>query len=144
MKKLVSLLLMALAVPVAAQDVSLPNINDAIEPQQSAGGEYRLMVEPGLSPMRLNTLHYWKLRLTDAKGRAVDGASINVDGGMPGHGHGLPTVPRVIAGDEPGLYLLRGLRFNMGGAWELKLKIDDGERNDQVHLQFMVTDTTGS
>ncbi|NNM21675.1 MAG: hypothetical protein HKO55_10420, partial [Gammaproteobacteria bacterium] len=58
MKKLVSLLLMALAVPAAAQDVSLPNINDAIEPQQSAGGEYRLMVEPGLSPMRLNTLHY--------------------------------------------------------------------------------------
>ena len=135
--------LTALAALASAQDVALPDVNAALGPQQSASGLYRLSVEPGLKPMRLNKLHHWNLQLRDARNRAVSGASIAVDGGMPGHGHGLPTSPRVVAGDKPGQYVLRGMRFNMSGVWELKLNIRDGDNSDQVHLQFVVTDTTG-
>jgi hypothetical protein len=61
--------------------------------------------------------------ITDANGRAVEGATISVDGGMPEHGHGLPTRPRVTRSHGNGAYQVEGVRFNMGGWWELRLAI---------------------
>jgi hypothetical protein len=63
---------------------------------------------------------------------AVDGARIAVDGGMPQHGHGLPTQPRVTAELGEGAYQIDGVRFNMGGWWELKFAIASGAGTDTV------------
>lgn len=148
MNKLIGTLALALlagfAVNATAQDENLPNVNSALSVQKSVNGLFSVAVEPGLKPMRLNKLHYWNLRLSDADNKLVSGAKIRVDGGMPGHGHGLPTSPRVLAGDKPGEYILKGLRFNMGGVWQLKLDIDDGERKDLLEFRFVVTDSTGN
>ena len=55
-----------------------------------------------------------------------------VDGGMPQHGHGLPTQPRVTRTSADGLYEIEGLRFSMGGWWEVKLAIDSPAGKDNV------------
>jgi len=64
-----------------------------------------------------------RISVRDAEGRAIDQAQISVDGGMPQHGHGLPTRPRVTRNLGDGMYEIEGVRFNMGGWWEFKLAI---------------------
>lgn len=126
-----------------AQETEFPNVNSDLSVQNSQNGIFALHVEPALRPMRLNAMHFWTLRLSDADNKTVSGAKITVDGGMPGHGHGLPTTPRVTPGDAPGEYILKGLRFNMSGVWQLKLDIHHGERSDQLQFSFVVEDATG-
>ena len=91
-------------------------------PRTSAEGRYvaTLATPQPLRPRKLLTV---RVTLRDADGRAVDGAQISVDGGMPQHGHGLPTRPRVTGNPGDGVYEIEGLRFNMGGWWELRLAI---------------------
>ena len=65
-------------------------------------------------------------------GVGIDRAIIAVDGGMPEHGHGLPTKPRVTRQLGGGVYEIEGVRFNMGGWWELKLSISTPDGTDHV------------
>jgi len=64
-----------------------------------------------------------RVTVRDAEGRAIDEAQISIDGGMPQHGHGLPTRPRVTRNVGDGIYEIEGVRFNMGGWWEFTLAI---------------------
>jgi hypothetical protein len=70
--------------------------------------------------------------ISDSAGHTVDGATIAVDGGMPQHGHGLPTRPRVTTSLGGGRYEIAGVRFNMGGWWELSLDITSSVGSDKV------------
>jgi hypothetical protein len=70
--------------------------------------------------------------ITDADGKAIDGARVAISGGMPQHGHGLPTSPSVTGSLGDGRYQIEGLRFNMGGWWELRLAIDAAAGADDV------------
>ena len=83
-------------------------------------------------PLRLRMLQAFAVRIVDANGRPIDGASIAVDGGMPEHNHGLPTQPRVTKSLGGGVYEIDGVRFSMGGWWELKLAIDSPAGADSV------------
>ena len=65
-------------------------------------------------------------------------ARIAVDGGMPQHGHGLPTRPRVTRELGDGSYLLEGMKFSMTGWWEIKLAIDAAEGTDKVTFNTVV------
>ncbi|HEY0157610.1 MAG TPA: FixH family protein [Thermoanaerobaculia bacterium] len=100
-------------------------------PRTSAQGLYTATLEPAesLRPRKMQTV---RVALRDSAGRAVDGAALTVDGGMPQHGHGLPTRPRVTQSLGDGVYVIEGVRFNMGGWWELKLAIDGKAGSDQV------------
>jgi hypothetical protein len=64
--------------------------------QASATQLYRATFTPAES-IRVGRLHSWKLEVVSASGAAIDNAKITVDGGMPQHGHGLPTKPIVTA-----------------------------------------------
>ncbi|SDZ75912.1 hypothetical protein SAMN05660964_00162 [Thiothrix caldifontis] len=44
---------------------------------------------------------------------------IAVDGGMPSHGHGLPTAPQAIPTGKPGEFRIDGLKYSMPGEWVL-------------------------
>lgn len=92
-------------------------------PRPSAQGRYIATLEPGsqLRPRQMQTV---RVVVTDADGRPVDGAAIVIAGGMPQHGHGLPTRPRVTQGLGGGAYQIEGVRFNMGGWWEFKVVIE--------------------
>ena len=100
-------------------------------PRTSASGTFRATVEP-VEPLRTRKLMSVKLRLEDAEGNALDGATIAVDGGMPQHGHGLPTQPRVTRSLGDGRYQVDGVRFNMGGWWELKFRVATPAGTDSV------------
>ena len=93
-------------------------------------GHYRVSFTSDLDPIVINRMHHWQLEITDREGNAVSGAMVSVDGGMPAHDHGLPTRPQVVAGSDPGRYRLEGLRFHMGGRWEVELTIEVGGMRD--------------
>ena len=91
-------------------------------PRVSASRQFTatLQSDQPLRPRRMQTV---RVAITDAAGVPVDDATIQIDGGMPQHGHGLPTRPRVTRALGNGLYEIEGVRFNMGGWWEFKLAI---------------------
>lgn len=74
------------------------------------------------APVPMLELHRWTITVVDRDGAPVDGARITVMGGMPAHGHGLPTTP-VVRPLGDGRYLIDGLRFNMPGRWVVGFRI---------------------
>ena len=100
-------------------------------PRSSAGGSYVATLEPA-KPLRPRQMQTVRVTVRDAEGRAIDDAQISIDGGMPQHGHGLPTRPRVTKNLGEGMYEIEGVRFNMGGWWEFKLAIAGSRGADTV------------
>lgn len=100
-------------------------------PRASVSGRYTATLQPE-QPLRVRKLQSVVVSIHDSKGRAVESATIAVDGGMPQHGHGLPTRPRVTKNLGEGAYEISGVRFNMGGWWEFKLAITDEAGTDTV------------
>jgi hypothetical protein len=102
-----------------------------VGPRPSATRQFTATLEPDqpLRPRRMQTV---RVAITDAAGRPVDNATIEIDGGMPQHGHGLPTRPRMTRTLGNGLYEIEGVRFNMGGWWEFKLAISAPAGTDIV------------
>jgi hypothetical protein len=80
----------------------------------------------------INQMHSWTLHVETADGQPVENAAILVDGGMPQHGHGLSTVPQVTEYLGNGDYLVEGMKFQMGGWWEVRFDITAGDTNDTV------------
>ena len=100
-------------------------------PRTSAGGRYVATLEPA-RPLRTRQMQTVRLIVRDAEGRAIDEAQISIEGGMPQHGHGLPTRPRVTRSAGDGNYEIEGVRFNMGGWWQFKVAIAGSRGADTV------------
>ena len=100
-------------------------------PRASAGGLYSATLDP-VQPIRVRRMQTMRLSVADAAGRPIEGATIAVDGGMPEHGHGLPTQPKVTRSLGAGVYEVEGVKFNMGGWWEVKFAIAAGASADTV------------
>jgi len=107
--------------------------------KKSASGVYQVELLPPAQAPAINQMHSWKVKLATAEGVPVRGAKFLVDGGMPQHGHGLPTQPRVTREMEAGTYALDGMKFSMTGWWEMKLAIDGPQGADKVTFNTMVT-----
>jgi hypothetical protein len=86
----------------------------------------------------INRMHSWILHIEDEDGLEIEGAMVDVDGGMPEHDHGLPTKPRVIEELGGGDYRLEGMRFHMSGYWEIVVSIttDAGRFEVTIPLQI--------
>lgn len=116
--------LMALAHPPAPSEFGLG-------PRRSANGAYTASLIPD-GELVLRKLQTVRIAVADSTGSPVENAAIVVDGGMPAHGHGLPTQPRVTRTLGNGEYLVEGLRFNMSGWWEIKLDVDGDMGQDRI------------
>jgi hypothetical protein len=108
-----------------------PQSEFGLGPRRSAAGTFTAVLEPSAA-LKVGPLQAVSLRLTDAAGHPVCDAKVALDGGMPQHGHGLPTKPRVSATAVPGVYLVEGLRFNMGGWWDLRFAVSGASARDSV------------
>jgi hypothetical protein len=109
-----------------------PGAEPSAETWTSQRGVYVVQYESLLEPIEINRMHSWTLVVT-RDGAAVEGAEIEVTGGMPAHDHGMPTRPRVTADLGDGRYRLDGIRFHMNGDWEIVLEIlADGSRDTVV------------
>ena len=81
-------------------------------------------IKPNAEPVTVGPIHTWTVEVATADGPAGrDGASISIDGGMPQHGHGLPTEPQVTEELGGGRYKVEGMKFNMPGWWTIKLEV---------------------
>ena len=107
-------------------------------PRTSANGLYVATIETA-APLRKGVLQKVQILVQSANPNgtvtgphAAEGATIMIDGGMPQHGHGLPTAPRVTRSLGGGRYQVEGLKFNMGGWWELRFRITSEAGTDSV------------
>lgn len=104
----------------------------------SAQGRYVVALQLPPSPPAINQIHAWQIQLSSPDGAPVRNARFAVDGGMPQHGHGLPTRPVVSRELSDGTYLLEGMKFSMTGWWEIKLAIDATQGADKVVFNTVV------
>jgi len=86
----------------------------------------------------LSRVHTWTIHVETADGQPVDDATIAVDGGMPQHGHGLPTSPQVTQNLGNGDYLVEGMKFQMPGWWQVRFHISAGTQNDTITFDLTV------
>ncbi|MES2976843.1 MAG: FixH family protein [Pseudomonadota bacterium] len=128
---LASALLSACTTRPVDLDISLDKTTQA--------GLYRISLTPPERPPAINQMHSWKIKLATQDGVAVKGATFMVDGGMPQHGHGLPTQPRITAAFEDGTYTLEGMKFSMSGWWEIKLALAASQGPDTVTFNTVVS-----
>jgi hypothetical protein len=109
-----------------------PKDLDYSRTRTSEAGRYRATIRPPGDTIPRGKLQRWTLHLESTAGAAVDSAVIAVDGGMPQHGHGLPTKPRVTRALGNGDHLVEGMKFNMGGWWVVKFHVDAAAGRDSV------------
>ena len=98
----------------------------------SEAGHYRATIHPQGDSIPQGRLHRWTLHLETVNGAPVDSAKLLVDGGMPQHGHGLPTKPRVTRDLGNGDHLVEGMKFNMGGWWVVKFHVTSAVGADSL------------
>ncbi|MEA2490035.1 MAG: hypothetical protein QOH21_1827 [Acidobacteriota bacterium] len=135
---LAALITLVVAFVVSACSTRPPASQFGFGPRTSAQSRYTATLAPPAQPLKPRRLLKIQVEIRDSAGRPVDGATIDVDGGMPQHGHGLPTKPRVTRSLGDGRYEIEGLRFNMGGWWELRLAVDSPAGADRVIFNLEV------
>ena len=109
-----------------------PITQDVIPYQMTGADRYKVQFDSQVKPIVINQIHSWVMTVRTDDGRCVEGAVITVDGGMPEHDHGLPTVPQVRPGLNDCEYLIEGLRFHMAGLWELSFTIAVDDKTDTL------------
>jgi len=95
-------------------------------------GLYVGTLEPSSAPIPVGTMQSWTVAVTTADGQPVEHAELSIDGGMPQHGHGLPTEPRVTDELGGGRYRIDGMKFNMPGWWTITLEISGAAGTDSA------------
>lgn len=70
------------------------------------------------APPSVGTFQECRLQVDSPQALPAD-LIIAVDGGMPSHGHGLPTAPQAVPTDKPGEFRIDGLKYSMPGEWVL-------------------------
>jgi hypothetical protein len=133
-----SLAAFAAVAALAMAGCSTPRDLDLSLDKASASGLYRVALVPPAQAPAINQLHSWKVKVATPDGTPVHGAVFAVGGGMPQHGHGLPTQPRVTREVADGTYQLDGMKFSMTGWWEVKLDIQGPGGTDKVTFNTVV------
>jgi hypothetical protein len=113
------------------------DLNTSLE-RTTQEGRYVLRLQPPATAPAINQLHAWQVKVSTPDGQPVSHAQIGVDGGMPQHGHGLPTRPRVTRELADGTYLIEGMKFSMTGWWEIKLAVQAAQGADKVTFNTVV------
>jgi len=139
-KRILSLTLSLLAVAASAGCMTTPSDLDLSLTRPTVEKKFVVTLQPPARPAAINQLHAWQVKVDSPAGLPIAHARITVDGGMPQHGHGLPTRPQVTQEPVDGTYLIEGMKFSMTGWWEIKLAIDSPEGADRVTFNTVVTE----
>jgi cytochrome c5 len=88
-------------------------------------------------PPRMGSYASWDVKVTGKDGRPAE-VSLSVRGGMPAHGHGLPSKP-VVRRVGPGAFTVEGLMFNMPGEWVVQFDLHtNGATSDMATKRFVL------
>lgn len=104
----------------------------------SEGGAYRYELEPESGRFPIGELHRWVLTLAMRAGEPFVPQQIQVSGGMPEHGHGLPAAAEVTRHLGGGRFVIDGVLFNMPGEWLLRVSFTGPAGSDVVSHRFTV------
>jgi hypothetical protein len=124
--------------PMMMGEQPVPNSLDTSTSRLSDEGLFQVSWSSDSDVPPLNKIHSWTLHLETADGKPVEGAEILVDGGMPQHGHGLPTSPEVTEDLGGGDYRVEGMKFQMIGAWEVKFDITTNGQSDSITFNLIL------
>jgi len=116
---------------------SVPASLDTSTSLLSDQGLFRISYTSNETAVPLNQIHSWTLHLETADGKPVENAELSVGGGMPQHGHGLPTSPQVTE-IHGGDYLVEGMKFQMLGWWEVRFNISVDGQSDTVTFNLIL------
>lgn len=130
--------LFAAAPLITMSGIARAGIAGLPESATSENGLYRVAIRPETEPAGVGPIHVWLVTVTDPEGKPVEGARIAIDGGMPSHGHGLPTSPEMTQELAPGTYKVDGVKFSMIGDWELRFTIEAEAGTDKAVFAFKV------
>jgi hypothetical protein len=111
---------------------------DLARSRSAEAGRYVVTVAPASDPIPLGSMHAWTVEIRTPDGQPVEAAKIVVDGGMPQHGHGLPSQPAVTRYLGDGLYALEGMKFTMPGWWVLEFDVEGKSGRDGVTFNLML------
>lgn len=111
---------------------------DLARSKNSAKGLYALSIAPEAGEPKQGDMHAWVVTVTTRQGAPVEGAAITVEGGMPEHAHGLPTSPQATAYLGDGRYRIEGVKFSMGGWWQLKLGVTAPAGADEATFNLVL------
>lgn len=115
-----------------------PSDLDLSSTRLSAHEIFKVSFTSKLDPVVINRMHSWELKVETPSGVPVTGAQITIDGGMPQHGHGLPTEPAVIKELGNGRYLVGGMKFSMPGWWVVNFHIQAKDKEDMVTFNLLL------
>lgn len=141
----VLLLLLCLATGAFGSDARIANADDAATwHRQTLDGHYRVELRPADEPLSLTSPGKWRIELKDQSNRSVDAQQLVIMGGMPEHGHGLPTSPRVTRRLGAGSYEIDGVLFNMYGRWDVVVGVAGPAGPDKAEFRFVVEPVSSS
>ena len=131
-------LLLVAGVASAAWMMRVPADLDLSCRKATEAGLYVAEIAPEAEPVTVGPMHSWTVTVQRADGTPLEQVRISVDGGMPQHGHGLPSSPAVTEVLGEGRYLIEGMKFNMPGWWEIDLAIEGPAGADTVTFNLVL------
>lgn len=108
---------------------------------QSKSGRYKVKLV-SQTPIPLNEYQSWTLQVERSDHKRVVLRDLLMDGGMPAHGHDLPSTPKIVWQDHPGRYGINGLLFSMPGNWDLQFLLVDSEGTDLATFSIAAGEAT--
>lgn len=142
-RSLVSLVPLLSALALAGCMTPPANLDLSLS-RPTAEGRYVVTLQPPAVAPAINQFHSWQIKVASPTGVPASDLRIAIDGGMPQHGHGLPTRPLVKTQLADGTYLLEGMKFSMTGWWEIKLALLTPAGPDKVTFNVVVSDPAAS
>lgn len=97
-------------------------------------GHYRVRTRPAEPPVELHVMHDWIVGIELVDPAAPIPTAVRFDGGMPSHGHGFVTQPRVTRNLGGGEFLVEGVKFHMPGDWVLRITVASRDGSELVTL----------
>lgn len=120
----------------SAADVVQPWFSQTVE---SKSGIFLVTLESTESEFAINEFRTWHLVLKNKNtGVGVAPARFSIGGGMPMHGHGLPSQPQIARHLGEGRYVIEGIRFNMLGKWVFEFDVSTKDATDSVAFEVIV------
>lgn len=116
--------------PAPALDLSLTRL--------SKENRFLVTLVPPDGTIGIQQIQSWQIKLATPAGVPIAKALVYLNGGMPEHGHGLPTRPVVTSEIAPGTYQLEGLKFSMPGWWELIVAVQVNGMEDMTYFNKII------
>jgi len=117
---------------------AVPDGLDLADQKATDAGLYQVSLTPNAGETTVGPIQQWTIFVMTPEGTPIDGATVGIDGGMPQHGHGMPTTPQVTDDLGNGGYLVEGMKFSMGGWWTMKVTVDGPQGLDAVTFNIVL------